>query len=45
MVFIEDYSIGRLMRSQRRLRRELLVRLHSGEDVIDWDSSFCGFRA
>jgi len=35
MVTIEDYSIGRLMRSRRRLRRELLVRLHGGEDVVD----------
>jgi len=35
MVAIEDYSIGRLMRSRRRLRRELLVRLHGGEDVVD----------
>jgi len=35
MVAIEDYSIGRLMMSRRRLRRELLVRLHGREDVVD----------
>jgi len=35
MVAITDYSIGRLRLDRRRLRSELLVRLHDGEDVVE----------
>jgi len=35
MVAIADYSVGRLQRARRRLRRELLVRLHGGEDLVE----------